>query len=244
MDVVAIARGAARDRMSLVNKVLQDLEARNASAEVDARLGTNTPRGVSEIGSEEWFWRIVAALMFCAVAGVAWVAYQLRLPPPLATDLAYRAAEEGRLRSGKLRESAAVPSPAEPQVAPEPVASTTGERELPAQAPSQSLRLARFIESPIPERTTTPADASPPSATSEAQARFQRAMEEAINAYRAALGESQEGARAWLGLAVSYETLGRKAEAAEAFRRALASGSLGVEDKAYAEQRVQRLEQR
>ena len=242
MDVVAIACDAARDRMSLVNRVLEDLRARNASAEVDARLGTHTPPAGSGIGMDEWFWRIVAALLLCAVVVVAWVAYQLRFPPPLATDLAYRAAEEGRLRAGKLREPAAVPAPVEQQGGREAIASGTGHQmESPAQANPQFLRLARFIESPIPERTSRSADASQPSATSEAQARFQRSMEEAINAYRAALGESQEDGRAWLGLAVSYETLGRKPEATEAFRRALGTGSLDVEDKAYAEQRVQGL---
>ena len=47
--------------------------------------------------------------------------------------------------------------------------------------------------------------------------------------------------QAWVGLGISYEQLGKRPEAAEAFRRSLAAGELSAELKTFAEQRIRAL---
>jgi hypothetical protein len=47
--------------------------------------------------------------------------------------------------------------------------------------------------------------------------------------------------QAWVGLGISYEQLGKRPEAAEAFRRSLAAGPLSSELKTFAEQRIRAL---
>jgi len=64
---------------------------------------------------------------------------------------------------------------------------------------------------------------------------------EAANAYRAALESAPRNAAALMGLAISLESLQDRAEALEAYQRALASGTLTPELRAYAEQKVKEL---
>ena len=64
---------------------------------------------------------------------------------------------------------------------------------------------------------------------------------EAVDAYRAALRTAPDKGGTWLGLALSLENLDRRAEATEAYRRALASGTLTAEVKQYAEQKIRQL---
>jgi len=61
---------------------------------------------------------------------------------------------------------------------------------------------------------------------------------EAVEAYRAALRTAPDKGGTWLGLALSLESLDRRSEAADAYRRALASGTLTADVKQYAEQKV------
>jgi MSHA biogenesis protein MshN len=118
--------------MSLINQMLQDLDQRQALAP-GLESAVVRPRGKPR--SREWFWRTLAVLMLLSVAWVFWVAFQL-MPRAVATDLALRAAERARQR------------------APAPV-------EQPAvQAPSESLKLAVEIQTPVRE--------SPPKARPEA----------------------------------------------------------------------------
>jgi MSHA biogenesis protein MshN len=42
----------------------------------------------------------------------------------------------------------------------------------------------------------------------------------------------------WVGLGISLEALGRRPEAAEAFRRGIATGGLSPDVRAYVEQRL------
>ncbi|HKI65161.1 MAG TPA: tetratricopeptide repeat protein [Burkholderiales bacterium] len=66
---------------------------------------------------------------------------------------------------------------------------------------------------------------------------------EAADAYRAALRVAPQAGTAWIGLGLSLEALDHRPEAAEAFRRAVATGSLGKEVRDYAEQQLRRLQQ-
>ena len=59
--------------------------------------------------------------------------------------------------------------------------------------------------------------------------------------YRVALGAAPDKGGTWLGLALSLENLGRRNDAADAYRRALATGTLTADVKQYAEQKVRQL---
>jgi MSHA biogenesis protein MshN len=65
--------------------------------------------------------------------------------------------------------------------------------------------------------------------------------QEAAGAYEAALRAAPQSGPSWLGLAISLEALARRAEAAEAYRRAAATGSLAEDVRDYAEQRARAL---
>src|SRR6185295_3247667 len=117
--------------MSLINEMLRDLDRRQALAVAEGQL---PPGQVTAVGApppgRQWFWTIVAFLMVVALAWVGWVAYQIHARPMLATDLAFKAAEERKAR------------PPEPQAAPEPAKETE---------PPELFRLAQLIETPIAE---------------------------------------------------------------------------------------------
>ncbi|HUJ85964.1 MAG TPA: tetratricopeptide repeat protein [Burkholderiales bacterium] len=65
---------------------------------------------------------------------------------------------------------------------------------------------------------------------------------EAADAYRAALRAAPQAGTAWIGLGLSLAAQDHRPEAAEAFRRAVATGSLSQEVKDYAEQQLRRLQ--
>src|SRR4051812_40702593 len=80
--------------MSLINKMLQDLDERHASPAA-AYAGRSSSmaqqlRPVKPPVVSEWFWYIMAVVMLFAVAWIIWLAWQLQ-PRPLVTDLAYQA---------------------------------------------------------------------------------------------------------------------------------------------------------
>ena len=80
--------------MSLINKMLQDLDRRQALAgATDASVVQVRTSATVHRGGREWLWRIVAVLLTLGLGWVIWVGYQL-LPKPLVTNLALRAAVE------------------------------------------------------------------------------------------------------------------------------------------------------
>jgi MSHA biogenesis protein MshN len=126
--------------MSLINKMLQDLDRRNAMAEGSAE--PQPVRAVARTSSRgEWFWRVMALLMLAAAAWVGWVAYHILVPrAPLATPLAYSAEKQAQARSKiplvkapekRVEQPKAEPAKAEPQV------------------PVETMRLAHSIDTPI-----------------------------------------------------------------------------------------------
>jgi uncharacterized protein HemX len=98
--------------MSLINKVLRDLDQRSAAAGAEAALPGEV-RAVSRkaSGGHELFWGILSLLVVAGIGWVGWVWYQVQ-PRALATELAQQA-EEARAR----RAAAPKPKPAPAPVA-------------------------------------------------------------------------------------------------------------------------------
>ena len=159
--------------MSVINKMLQELDRRNATAGTDAEQPPRQVKVVSSPGSgHEWFWRTVAGLMLGAVGWVAWVAYQLQPGPSLATEQAFKAAEQAKMGriSGAQAPTNKNPAPAAPTpateaaktappiAAPQPSAASpeTSANVQPqgkeAAREAETLRLAQSIQTPITDR--------------------------------------------------------------------------------------------
>jgi MSHA biogenesis protein MshN len=147
--------------MSLINKMLQELDRREAPV----MAGGGTPKQVRAVAPRasrhEWFWRMLAALIFVALAWMGWVAYQL-WPRPLATEGAFKAAGESRSRAVP---PIAVSPPAPAPVVPAAPATPAPLVELTAPEQPETLRLAQSIQTPIPESKPAPVEPSAPRAT-------------------------------------------------------------------------------
>src|SRR5438445_3772782 len=131
--------------MSLINKMLQDLDRRQALAgATDASVVQVAAPGAARRGGREWLWRIVAVLLTLGLGWVVWVGYQL-LPKPLVTNLALQPAPPPP--APKVTVTAPPPPPAA-------VAEPTppGPVEAPPVTAPDTLRLAREIETPLRER--------------------------------------------------------------------------------------------
>jgi hypothetical protein len=93
----------------------------------------------------EWFWRFLAAVMLFSVAWVLWISYQLN-PTPLATALAFEAAEKARANqnqnaSGVIKPPVEAPKPEAEAPKAEPVA-----KEPPVNV--EKLKLSDSISTP------------------------------------------------------------------------------------------------
>jgi len=168
--------------MSLINKVLRDLDHRNAG-EGESPASPKVRAVGGKAGGHEWFWRTVAGLVLIALGWVGWVVYQIQ-PQPLATDLALAAAQAraaapppaARAVVAEAAKPAVAPPPAvaaAPKLAeppPPPVAKPEAERKpaalLQAVAP-ESLRFSYSIETPIGAPSPKAAPAKHPAARAE-----------------------------------------------------------------------------
>lgn len=147
--------------MSVINQMLQDLDRRQANgASEDAVARPKQVRPVKPLAERRTaFWTALALLIIASIGWFAWVAYQLK-PAPLATDLAFKAADEARTRQS----TPAVAPP--PSVAPVPAVTTPSEATA-AEPPSpqvEMLRLAESIATPILEANRQAAPTSMSSA--------------------------------------------------------------------------------
>ncbi len=377
--------------MSIINKMLQDLDRRQGAADPEGTLVQQVRSVPPARADREWFWRIMAVLLIAAVAWVAWLVWQLQPREPIATALAFKAAQNAtRVPSPAAAPVSADPKPAvrEPQIQ-KPVAEPKSGAQVaavaeskpspdakpPAPKVSAAAKLATKAPAEKAETRTPPAktlglDVPPArilqapqglarvekrdrtrSAEDRAESEFRRgatllnggrvaeaedvfaaalgisptheaarqalvalhleqgridearrllqegvalhpantrfaivlarvhmerrnfvaALEvldtvkgpeqaaadfltmrgtalqqlgrhaEAVNAFQGALRGAPQNGAAWLGLAISLESSGNKPEAADAFRRAAATGTLGAETQAYAEQRARQL---
>ena len=136
--------------MSLINRMLQDLDRRQALETADAGV---VRASAARPASREWFWRVLVVLLTAALAWMGWVAIQLLPRKPLATDLAFVAATEARARPP----AKPVPPPVvvEP-AAPAPIAAVPETPAVVAAAPASlstdALRLATELQTPIIEK--------------------------------------------------------------------------------------------
>ena len=140
--------------MSLINKMLQDLDRRQALAgATDASVVQVRALAEGHRGGREWLWRIVAVLLTLGLGWVIWVGYQL-LPKPLVTGVGLRAASEAQTRPIPAQPAPPpAPSVTAPPPAPAPVVEPTPPVPTEAQPvpPPETLRLAREIETPVHE---------------------------------------------------------------------------------------------
>ena len=140
--------------VSLINKMLQDLDRRQALAgATDASVVQVRALAEEHRGGREWLWRIVAVLLTLGLGWVIWVGYQL-LPKPLVTGVALRAASEAQTRPIPAQPAPPpAPSVTAPPPAPAPVVEPTPPVPTEAQPvpppPPETLRLAREIETPV-----------------------------------------------------------------------------------------------
>jgi MSHA biogenesis protein MshN len=161
--------------MSLINKMLQELDRRHARTAAQGQVSHSEVRAVhSARSTSEWFWRVIAALMLVAAVWTLWVVYQLQ-PRSVATELAYRAVENSRRRAAT---AAPIPPPAnaadsaKPAAGVPPVDSVATAEPQPAQvsiaptpepekltAPIETLRLALTIDTPLAPRPARTAKA-------------------------------------------------------------------------------------
>jgi MSHA biogenesis protein MshN len=153
--------------MSLINKVLQDLDQRSAMSAPDGQL---PPRQVRAIPApppgREWFWRVVAVLITAALGWVGWIAYQLQ-PRNLATELGYKAGEEARQKTERARIAAGKVTPP-PQTRATEKAAASAEAGKSAAAPAKppvptpSSKPAPLPEAPMPALAEAAAPAAEP----------------------------------------------------------------------------------
>jgi MSHA biogenesis protein MshN len=187
-------------RVSLINRMLQDLdrrEALHAGEAKPARASSAKP------ARSEWFWRALAVLLTAALAWLGWVAIQLLPRKPLVTELAYRAASDARAR-GEVKPAAPAPVAQIAVAAPVPAAPVP-ERAPVAAAPSlppfnDSLRLETELRAPRAERAppvvetpkltlAAPVTRRPKERLSTAETHFRRAT---VLLKDARVGEAEE----------------------------------------------------
>jgi len=152
---------AVEGRVSVINKMLQDLDRRQA---LGAGADTTLVRASSaKAGGHEWFWRILVVLLAAALAWMGWVAIQLLPRKPLVTELAFQAAAEARSRAA----AKPAPAPAAPVAVPQQVAPVEEPKPAAAPATTEPLRLAVQLETPVreaPPEPTKPEAAKPEAA--------------------------------------------------------------------------------
>jgi MSHA biogenesis protein MshN len=134
--------------MSIINQMLQELDRRHAPAGANGAAPPVQVRTVAPANERRyWFWGALIVLIVAAIAWGGWLAYQLS-PRRIATDLAFKAADEARTR-------APIPAPLPtPTPAAAPLAAPSASPPA-AEAPSapqiEMLRLAESIATPILE---------------------------------------------------------------------------------------------
>jgi len=155
--------------MSLINKMLRDLDKRHAAQDGATAPAGGLSRHMRPVSgrtfASDFFWRTMAVTMLFAVGWVAWLVWQLTPPHPIVTDLAYESARartaspadvaSPRSDSAPAREA---PAPQPPPAAPIPAAGPAPAQATPPQRSDKvnvdMLRLATELTTPIPQRSS------------------------------------------------------------------------------------------
>jgi len=160
--------------VSIINQMLQELDRRHAPAGANGAAPPLHVRTVAPATERRyWFWGALLVLIVAAIAWGGWLAYQLS-PRRIATDLAFKAADEARTRAPSPAPMLAAATtteaaPAAPAtsavVAPPPEQSAAAPTLAPPGEPQsmpqvEMLRLAESIATPILE--SSPAVPPPP----------------------------------------------------------------------------------
>ena len=227
--------------MSLINKMLRDLDKRHAP-----QGGTAAPAGglsrhmhpVTERAlASDFFWRTMAMMMLFAVSWVAWLVWQL-MPRPIVTELAYQSSRGKIFAPADAASSRFESAPAPQAVAPGPAPSGFAPDSAGAQAPLPQrsdrvnvdmLRLATELTTPIPRRSSrssSPRSGSkaPVGAATAVSARPALAGDRAAASGkidRRSNTSSRSRAESEFRRAVNLVNQGRIAEGMDGFRRAL-----------------------
>ena len=160
--------------MSLINKMLQDLDTRNApTSTVAPGVGTSA-RPVRAGGAfSEAFWRLLAVLMLASVGVVGWIFWNL-LPRAAVTEAAYQAA------LSRPRPVEAAPAPVVAAVAPAPAAAAQQPAPVAAPAPATQPAPAPSVP-PQPEPRAEKAAAPSPKSAPRPEARAAAAPQQAAS---------------------------------------------------------------
>ena len=217
---------AREQQVSVINKMLQDLDRRQASAGAAVpppHVHVVKPQPERRIA----FWAALGILVAAGIGWAAWVGYQLA-PRPLATPLAFKVMDEARSRQVTIP-VVTPPAPAPAPVAPAPAPTP----EAPPPAPQvEMLRLAESIATPIleskPPEPAKPAAAPKPQPPkpvalpkSQAIPAPAKAAEKPRLERREIVGTPGERAENEFRHAVGMLKLGRSSEAEAHFARAL-----------------------
>jgi MSHA biogenesis protein MshN len=216
--------------VSVINKMLQDLDRRDALSSASADIPPRFVRAVEGAHGREWFWRIVGALMLAAVSWVGWVAYQLQ-PRSVATEKAFQAADQARTSgaSAKVVPPAASPPQPAPSVPPQPPVVTAPQPapEIPpvaqAKPPAVPAEPASVAKKPAAARRTAKT-ASPDTllALNLPPARVLPHFPQKTSGQRRERSSASERAEREFRRAVELLKKGRAAEAEDGFSAGLA----------------------
>jgi MSHA biogenesis protein MshN len=225
--------------MSLINRMLRDLDKRHAPHGDRTTLGGGLAEHVYSVPARkfasDFLWRTVAVLMLFAVGWVGWLVWQLT-PRPVVTEIVLQSSEE------KLPPSKAAASPsAGSAVSGPPVvaAASAAPKSSPAAAAQalptprtrrmnvDMLRLATELTTPIPKRSTR--SSSSRSAPKKAASALQTASAQPASAVEAGSGKidrrptttPRDRAENEFRRAVYLINQGRIAEGMDSFRSAL-----------------------
>jgi MSHA biogenesis protein MshN len=160
--------------MSLINKMLQDLDQRNASPSAAYGRGGGLAQQLRPVKggmATEWFWYAMAVLMLFAVAWIIWLAWQLN-PRPVVTELAFQSPNAAAQPAAP--KAAAAPAPANPkssvdsQTAAQLAAPAAPQPQpKPASAPAEPvakvdvLKLTTELATPVQQKPRARAAAEP-----------------------------------------------------------------------------------
>jgi len=145
--------------VSVINKVLQELDRREAMAAADGKLPPQQVRVVhGRQGGREWFWRCVSVLIVAALGWVGWLAWQLQPRPPVATDAAFKAADDAK--KNRQISTAQAPAPVSPAAAPVVAQAPVDKPAPPAPKPAEPVK-APEAQKPAPSPQVAAAPAKP-----------------------------------------------------------------------------------